>query len=377
VGSRYNGRPTCCYIDAEALRENFRQIRKKTGADSKILSVIKANAYGHGAAVVAAILEKQGSDGFGVATVEEGMELRRAGIQAPVLVLAGIYEEQLEEVIRNRLTPVICSLEMLREIETAALKIGHALNFHLKVDTGMGRIGLVASEVESWLPALGELKALRLEGLLSHFSQAESVQGEYTQNQLQSFRGLLGRLRGSGYHPPLVHMANSAAVITLPAAYFSMVRPGLMLYGAYPSAHMAANIQLKPVLSWQTKILQLKKVPQGSRISYGGTFVTKRKSMIATLPVGYADGYHRLLSNRSAVLIRDQRAPVVGIVCMDLTMVDVTDIRNVKQGDEVVLIGKQGGESISVDEMASWANTIPYEILTSIGARVPRYYQNL
>ncbi|MGH7845711.1 MAG: alanine racemase [Candidatus Binatia bacterium] len=377
MGSRHNGRPTCCYVDAAALRANFRQIRKQTGAGSRILSVVKANAYGHGAAVVAQILEKQGSDAFGVATVEEGMELRRAGIQAPVLVLAGIYDGQLEEVARNRLTPVICSLEMLREIEAAAVKNGHTLDFHLKVDTGMGRIGLLASEVGSWLPALSELKALRLEGVLSHFSQAESVQGEYTQNQLESFRGLLERLRGAGYRPPLVHMANSAAVITLPAAYFSLVRPGLMLYGAYPSAHMAANIELKPVLSWKTKILQLKKVPESSRISYGGTFVTKRESVIATLPVGYADGYHRALSNRAVVLIQGHRAPVVGVVCMDLTMVDVTDIRNVKQGDEVVLVGKQDSEAISVDEMASWANTIPYEILTSIGARVPRYYENL
>jgi alanine racemase len=372
-----SGRPTCCTIDGEALRGNFRQIRKKIGATSKILSVVKANAYGHGAAVVAQILAQEGSDAFGVATVEEGVELRRAGIRAPVLVLAGTYHEQLEAVLSHRLTPVICSLEMLREVESAARQSGQTLNFHLKVDTGMGRIGLLANEVDSWLAALGELKALRLEGVLSHFSQAESVEGEYTRNQLALFCDLIERLRSAGYQPRFVHMANSAAVITLPAAYFSMVRPGLMLYGAYPSPHMAAQIELKPVLSWKTKILQLKNVPRGTRISYGGTFVTSKESIIATLPLGYADGYHRLLSNRAVVLIQGQRAPVVGVVCMDLTMVDVTAIRNLKQGDEVVLVGKQGGEAISVGEMASWANTIPYEILTSISARVPRYYENL
>ncbi|HWP57310.1 MAG TPA: alanine racemase [Candidatus Acidoferrales bacterium] len=371
------GRPTRCYVDAAALRANFRTIRQRTGAGVKILCVVKANAYGHGATAVARILEKEGSDAFGVATVEEGVELRRAGIGAPIVVLAGTYPGQLDEVVANRLTPVISSLEMLRAVEGAARARALALNFHLKVDTGMHRIGLLAAAVESWLAALGELRALKLEGVLSHFAQAESVHGEYTQNQLRLFRRLLARLAEAGYRPPVVHLANSAAVITLPEAYFSMVRPGIMLYGVYPSAHMAAEIALKPALSWKTEVLQVKKLPPGSRISYGGTFVTQRESVIATLPVGYADGYRRLLSNRARVLVHGRRAPVVGAVCMDLTMVDVTDIRDVKQGDEVVLVGEQGGEAISVDEMASWANTIPYEILTSIGARVPRYYENL
>ncbi len=377
MGSSHNGRPTFCHIDVGALSWNFRQARKKIAAGVKILSVVKADAYGHGASRVARVLENEGSDAFGVATVEEGVELRQAGIRAPVLVLAGIYAGQSEEVAQNRLTPVICDLEMLRQVEAAVLRRGRTLNFHLKVDTGMGRIGLLASEIDSWLPSLREVRALRLEGVLSHFSQAESVSGEYTQSQLESFLSLLERLKEEGHEPSVVHMANSAAVITLPRAHFSLVRPGLLLYGIYPSPHMTGIIELKPVLSWKTRILQVKKVPHSSRISYRGTFVTQRESLIATLPVGYADGYNRLLSNRGEVLVHQQRAPIVGAVCMDLTMVDVTAIRNVKQGDEVVLVGKQGEQSISVDEMATWANTIPYEILTSIGARVPRYDEDL
>jgi alanine racemase len=193
---------------------------------------------------------------------------------------------------------------------------------------------------------------------------------------LAIFKQVIDRLAAENFRPRLIHFANSAATITLPAAYFDMVRPGIMLYGVYPSPPMAGQITLKPVLSWKTKILQLKRVPSGTSISYGQTFVTERESLIATLPIGYADGYARLLSNRGEVLVRGQRAKVAGRVCMDLTMIDVTDIRNVQQGDEVVLLGRQGGAEISADEMAAWANTISYEILTSISARVPRIHHN-
>jgi alanine racemase len=247
------------------------------------------------------------------------------------------------------------------------------LDVHLKIDTGMGRLGLRAGEPDIWLP---KLKALRIAGVFSHFSTAESVDGDYTKKQLEVFTGVVTRLRAAGM-TALFHFANSAATITQPAAYFDMVRPGIMLYGAYPSPAMAQQIVLKPVLSWHTKILQLKKVPAGTSISYGQTFVTKRESLIATLPVGYADGYQRVLSNRGEVLVRGKRAPVAGRVCMDLTMLDVTDIRNVQQGDEVVLLGRQGNAEITADEMAAWANTISYEIFTSIGARVPRIHINI
>ena len=368
------GRPTACYVDLDALRWNFRQVREKIGPGVRVLSVVKADAYGHGAREVARALAAAGSESFGVATLEEGVELRAAGIQSPILVLAGVYPEQLGEFIQHRLTPAICETEAFKQLEKEARRRGVTLNFHLKVDTGMGRIGLPSAEVERWLPEMGQLESLKLEGLFSHFSHAESVEGSYTQSQLKAFQLVLKRLRSAGYNPPWVHLANSAAVITLPSAHFTMVRPGLMLYGAYPSPVMASQVALKPVLSWRTRVLQLKRVPEGSSISYGQIFVTQRESSIATLPVGYADGYPRLLSNRGEVLIRGQRAPVAGRICMDLTMVDVTDIRGVEQGDEVVLLGAQGKAAISADEMARWAETISYEIFTSISDRVPRIH---
>jgi len=267
-------------------------------------------------------------------------------------------------------------LGRLKALEESVKKRGTTLNVQLKIDTGMGRLGLVAAECDSWIGELKNLSALNIEGVFSHFSHAESVEGDYTRKQLESFNLIVERLRSENIRPALVHLANSAATITLPPAYFQMVRPGIMLYGIYPSPAMAADISLKPVLEWKTKILQLKKVPAGASISYGETFIAKRESNIATLPIGYADGYPRLLSNRGEVLVGGQRASVAGRVCMDLTMVDVTDIRNVKQGDEVVLLGRQGDAEISADQIAAWANTISYEILTSISARVPRIHQN-
>ena len=370
------GRPTLCFVDLNALRWNFRQIRSRVGPQVKVLSMVKANGYGHGALAISKALAAEGSDGFGVATLEEGVGLRQAGIRAPVIVLAGAYPDQVDEFFDYFLTPVIHALASLEELDATVLGRNKTLNVHLKIDTGMGRIGFLAVEFDSWLPKIKKLRALKIEGVFSHFSHAESVEGSYTRQQLQTFQSIVERLRAEGISPSLVHLANSAATITLPQAYFDMVRPGLMLYGIYPSPAMASQICLKPVLSWKTRILQLKKVPAGSSISYGQTFVTKRESLIATLPIGYADGYPRLLSNRGEVLINGRRAPVAGRVCMDLTMIDVTDIEKIQSGDEVVLLGRQGDAEISADDMATWANTISYEILTSIGARVPRIHHN-
>ncbi len=369
-----HGRPTRCFIDLDALRWNFRQVRARVGPRIKVLSMVKANAYGHGATIAASTLADEGSDAFGVATVEEGLELRHNNIQSPIIVLAGAYLEQLDQYFEAGLTPVVHEIETLQRLEAAVRDRGASLPIHLKIDTGMGRIGLPAAEIASWLAEVKNLKALKMGGIFSHFSQAENVQGEYTQKQLRLFQSVVSRLRTEGIAPPLVHLANSAATISLPSAYFDMVRPGLMLYGVYPSPAMKAQVALRPVLSWTTRILQLKTLPPGSSISYGQTFVTRRDSRIATLPVGYADGYQRLLSNRGEVLVRGQRAPVVGTVCMDLTMIDVTDIRGVRAGDEVVLLGRQGQAEISADEMAAWSQTISYEVLTSIGARVPRIH---
>jgi alanine racemase len=374
--SNHLGRPSLCYIDHESLRWNFRQIRSLLGSQVKILSMVKANGYGHGAPAVAKTLAAEGSDAFGVAILEEAIELRRHGITVPILVLTGVYLEQLELFFDSDLTAVVHDADALQRLEAAVARQGGSLNVHLKIDTGMGRIGLVAAEFESWLPQVRKLKAVKVEGIFSHFSHAESVEGQYTRQQLEIFQNIVQRLAAEGIAPPVIHLANSAATITLPAAYFNMVRPGLMLYGVYPSPEMATRISLKPVLSWKTRILQVKRVPSNTSISYGQTFMTKRNSLIATLPIGYADGYPRLLSNRGQALVGGKRAPVAGRVCMDLTMLDVTDIGKIQQGDEVVLLGTQGNETISADEMAAWAETISYEILTSIGVRVPRIHYN-
>jgi alanine racemase len=374
MAEAFQGRPTICHIDRSALRWNLRQIKARVGAPVKILSMVKANAYGHGAPAIARTLAAEGSDAFGVATLEEGVELRQAGIRQPIIVLAGVYPDQLDLLLQHELIPVLHELETLRALETAVTNQGVTLPIHVEIDTGMGRIGFLDSQINDWLPDLGKLKALKLQGFFSHFSDGETANEEYTKNQLKSFLSVAQRLRDVAFVPSLIHMAKSGTIITVPESYLAMVRPGLILYGIYPAPSMTKEIHLKPVLSWKTRILQLKRLPRSSSIGYGRTFTTKRDSFIATLPVGYADGYQRLFSNRAFVLVRGERAPVVGRVSMDLTTVDVTDIRNVQLGDEVVLLGRQDNAEITADEMAGWANTISYEIFTSISTRVPRIY---
>ncbi|MGZ8487719.1 MAG: alanine racemase [Candidatus Binatia bacterium] len=371
------GRPTLCVIDHRALRWNFKQIRALVGARVKILSMVKANGYGHGAVAVATTLAGAGSDAFGVATVEEGIELRRARIKQPILVLAGVYLEQLEQFLKNRLTPVIHEVATLKLMDKRLQRLKATLQVEIEVDTGMGRIGFPTDATDAWLPVLANLEAVKLQGVFSHFSDAESANQRYTQKQINRFREVLARWANAKVIHQSSHMAKSAAIITEPTAHFSMVRPGLILYGMYPATALKKQIDLKPVLSWHTRISQLKRVPAGTSVGYGRTFVTQRNSLIATLPVGYADGYRRLFSNHAQVLVRGKRAPVVGRVSMDLTTIDVTDIRNVQQGDEVVLLGGQGGAAIGADEIAGWAKTISYEIFTSIGARVPRIHNNV
>lgn len=371
------GRPTLCVIDHRALRWNFKQVRALVGPRVKILSMVKANGYGHGAGAVASTLAAAGGDAFGVATIEEGIELRRSHIKQPILVVAGVYLKQVEQFLKYHLTPVVHEIATLKALDKQLQRLQKNLAVEIEVDTGMGRIGFPAAEIDSWLPTLAKLKAVKLQGVFSHFSDAESANERHTHKQINRFRQVLARLAAAKVIYTTSHMAKSAALITEPTAHFSMVRPGLILYGMYPAPALKQQIDLKPVLSWKTRIIQLKCVASGTPIGYGRTYVTKRKSLIATLPVGYADGYRRLFSNRAQVLVRGKRAPVVGRVSMDLTTIDVTDIRDVQQGDEVVLLGRQGGDEIGADEIAGWANTISYEIFTSIGARVPRIHVNI
>lgn len=371
------GRPTVAEVDLSALRFNATQIRKLLDGRAEILAIVKADAYGHGAVAAARALSAAGVNLFGVASTEEALELRQAGVSLPVLVLAGIDPRDGGEIIRHRLTPVLFDLPTARDLDALAGKAGERISVHLKVDTGMTRLGFSWREWEGALRVLRELAHLRVEGIMSHFSVAESAGTEdrsFTGEQLRRFQSCLDQARQAGLSPRYVHLANSAATALWGEARFNLVRPGLMLYGEYPAPCLREAINLHPVLRWKTQVLSLKKVPAGDTVSYGRTFCCGCESRIATIPAGYADGYSRSLSNRGEVLVRGRRVRVAGVVCMDLTMIDVTDVPEVEPGEEVVLLGKQGTEEITASEMARWMGTIPYEVLCGIGKRVPRVY---
>ncbi|MCX8118545.1 MAG: alanine racemase [Desulfobacterota bacterium] len=367
-------RPTVAEVDLEALAFNFRKIRRSVPRGTSILAVVKADAYGHGSLPVSRKLERLGVDYLGVATPEEGIVLRQGGVKTPILVLGGIFKEGLEEVVRFDLTSVAFEPEALRALSRAAGRVRKRAKIHVKVDTGLGRLGVPFEQLGPFLREVRRLPNLEAEGLLSHFAMAEGA-SDYSMEQWRRFQQALELSRQEGFCWRYIHMANSANLVLFPECCLNMVRPGILLYGAYPSSPIKPLIEVKPVLTLKTRIHFLKSVPPGSRISYGGTFVTQRESLIATLPIGYADGYSTLLSNRGEVLVRGRRAPVVGRVCMDLTMVDVTEVPGVSPGDEVVLIGRQGRERISADEVAEKAGLISYEVLCSIGQRVPRVYR--
>ena len=367
------GRPTIAEIDLKALVFNYRQIKRHIPKGVFILAVVKADAYGHGALPVSLKLEKMGVEYLGVAIPEEGVELRKGGVKAPILIFGGIFKGDAEEIIRYGLTPVVFDIESLKHLSKAAEKRKKKARVHIKVDTGMGRLGVPFELFPAFLKDLRKYPDIEIEGLLSHFSMTDGEK-VYSAYQWKKYQEGLAMAREMGIFSRYLHMASSATLTTFPSYSGNLVRPGIMLYGSYPSPVIEKLIELRPVLTLKTRIHFLKSVPTGSRISYGGTFVTRRKSLIATLPVGYADGYSTFLSNQGEVLIRGRRAPVVGRVCMDLIMVDVTDIPGASKGDEVILIGRQGRERITADEIARKIGSIPYEVLCLIGKRVPRVY---
>ncbi|MGZ3605272.1 MAG: alanine racemase [Thermodesulfobacteriota bacterium] len=370
----FSGRPTVGEVDLGALEFNYWQIRKRIPKGVKLLAVVKADAYGHGAIPVSLKLEKLGVEYLGVAIPEEGVELRKGGVKAPILVLGGIFGEEGDQIFRFRLTPVIFRKDSLKALSREAVRRRKKVKVHLKVDTGMGRLGVPFNLWPDFLEEVKRFPKIEIEGILSHFSMADEEK-DFTQNQWRSFQKAVDMAEEMGITCQCLHMASSATVTALPAYSSKLVRPGIMLYGSYPSPRLRALISLKPVMALKTRIHFLKWVPLGTRISYGGTFTAKRESLIATLPIGYADGYSRRLSNRGEVLIHGRRAPVVGKVCMDFIMVDVTDIPHVSLGDEVVLMGKQGKEQITPEEIADKIDSIPYEVLCSIGKRVRRIYK--
>jgi alanine racemase len=367
-------RPTLAVIDRAAIKSNYFKLKKSVAKNVEMLAVVKANAYGHGASEIAKTLEHAGCNFFGVAMCEEGIALREAGIKAAVIILGGIYPNQVRDVIEYGLTPVIFDTGTARLLDSLAGKTGKRIRVHIKIDTGMGRLGLLSYQVASFFKAMKELVNLEVDGILSHFAEADEEDKEFSKKQLNLFLNIIKAVQGLGFQPSLFHIANSAAIVKHTDSHFNLVRPGIMLYGAYPARHMLENINLKPAMKLVTQIVHIKQAPKGFSVSYGRKYVTKRDSIIATIPIGYGDGYPRSLSNKGAVLIRGQRAKVAGTICMDITMLDVTHIKGVKQGDEAVLIGKQGNDKITVDELAEKAGTISYEILCGITGRIPRVY---
>jgi len=367
-------RPTVAVIDTTALKYNYSQIRSQVSSDVKVMAIVKANAYGHGDVEVARTLESIGCEYLGVAIPEEGEKLRSAGIKAPIVVLGGIFAGQIKDIFRLELTPVVYDLSTARFINSFAKEQGIVKKIHVKIDTGMGRLGLLDYQVEPFFKSLKELSSLKVEAVLSHFSEAEDADSEYTGEQLKAFKQAIETISEHGCTPEFVDIANSAAAVGHPDAQLGLIRPGIMLYGGYPSTQLREKIELKPVMTLKTRIMHTKHVPAGFFVSYGRTFATTRESIIATLPIGYADGLPRRLSGTGTVLIRGKRAPIAGVICMDLTMCDVTDVPDVTAGDEVVLMGAQDKDVITAEEIAGKAGTINYEIFCNVSTRVPRVY---
>ena len=371
------GRPTVAEIDRSALRWNLGQVQRRVKNGVPLMAVVKADAYGHGIAEVARVLEKEGVKAFGVATVEEGVAIRDAGVVHPeVLVLGGFVTDQVEPLFHHRLTPVVCDLEMAKILAQRLRGSMRALPVHIKADTGLGRLGVPLAQMPVFLDEMRKIERLKIVGLCSHLGSAVDLTTPSIERRVQAFvrAGELCAIHGSPVR--LRHLANSVATLGRPDLHFEMVRPGIALYGLLPNGGSDPAIELRPAMRLRTRVLQLRRLPPGSGIGYDQTFVTERDSLIATLPIGYADGYARALSNRGEVLVRGQRAPLVGRISMDLTMIDVTEVPGVALGDEVVLWGKQGDGEIRVDEVAAWAETISYELLTMVGRRIPRVYVN-
>lgn len=367
--------PTFAEIDLNSFSHNLKLIRLKVGRDKKIISIIKADAYGHGAVEIAKRASVSGADMLGVSTVGEGIELREAGIESPILVLGGCPKEDVEWIVSYNLKSIIYSLDAVLGLSKEAERRSKIVDVHIKVDTGMERIGIKPQNIREFVGKISSLKNINIEGILTHFATAYEVNREFTERQIKIFKGVIDELMQDGYSFPYIHASNSAAIVNYPESYFNTVRPGIILYGSTPFDFAVEDFSIKPVMSWKTSIVHLHNTPEKTGISYGRRFVTKRDSIIATIPVGYADGYSRSLSNKVQMLIGGRRVNQVGTICMDMCMIDVTDLPDVKDGDEVVLIGRQGNEEIRVEEIASLAGTIPYEIFCSIGRRVRRVYK--
>ena len=374
----YDSRPTFAEIDLAALHHNFKVIRASIPRDTGMMAVVKADAYGHGFMDISRELEQLGVNAFGVAFLAEGIQLRKSGIDRPILLLGGVYPGQERKSIGYNLSTVVFTLEQAQALNQAAGKLFRKAQVHLKIDTGMGRLGIQYSDVPAFMQELRKLSNIALEGIISHFASADELdeQGRhFTRLQSERFEWVIAETRKAGFVPRYIHIANSAGALLRDIPGCNLVRPGITLYGAIPSADFQGKLDLQPVMRLKSRIAMLKWIEPGTTISYARRFTASARTLIASVPVGYADGYARALTNRGEALVRGQRAAVTGTVCMDWIMLNVTDVAGVSVGDEVILIGSdKAGNCIHAEELAIAAGTIPYEIFCGISKRVPRVY---
>ncbi len=368
-------RPTVIEIDLGALRRNYHALRAAAGT-ADMMVVVKADAYGHGAVPIAKELAAEGCGHFGVATIAEAAELRDAGIRARIYLLGGFFPEQAREILALEVTPFVFDVSIVAPLNAAAKELGRReVPVHLKIDTGATRLGVMPAELARAIEELRAATSLKLEGACTLFANASDPASIVTDTQLRVFNDALATLAMAGMRPAVVHAANSAALVLRPDSHFNLVRPGLATYGLPPVLAVREKVELTPIMTFKTRLMQTKRVPAGTGVGYGHTFVTRRDSVLGILPVGYADGYRRGLQNGCEVLIGGRRAPVVAAVSMDLTEIDLTDLAGVAVGDEVVLWGRSGDDSISVNDVARIAQTISYEMLCTVGRRVSRVYR--
>ena len=350
-------------VNLDAIAQNVKNIKKLIGKKKELMAVVKGNAYGHDILEISSVVLENGATRLAVARLEEAIFLRKAGITVPILVLGLTLKPQAESLVSYDITPTVCEFEMIEKLSELAVQMNKMAKIHLKVDTGMGRIGIFPDDVLRFIKSIKTLKKVEIEGIFTHFSVADEKDKFYTEEQFRKFIEILTILEKEGIKIPIKHVGNSAALLDLPHMWLDMVRPGLAIYGLYPSKEVKKTINLIPAQQFKTKIVFIKELPRGESISYGRTYITKRRMRVASLPVGYADGYNRLLSNQGEVLVRGQRVPIIGRVCMDQCMIDVTNLTQVEIGDEVVLWGRQGEGMITVEEIAQKIRTINYEIV--------------
>lgn len=362
-------------IDLDCIEQNMAELKSHLSPDTKVAAVLKTDAYGHGAVPIAKVLQDQ-VYGFAVATIDEGINLRKHGLNNPIVILGFTHESRMEDVVRYQIRPAVFEYPIAEKISEAAVKLGKTAKIHIKVDTGMGRIGFLVNEesVEN-VVKISKLPNIEIEGIFTHFASSDSWNKDNTKKQFERFTWFIERIGEQGVKPAIKHCDNSAGIIDMPEKGLDMARAGIALYGMYPSDEVnKKSVTLRPALSMKSHIVYLKDVDSGCGISYGSTFVTTRKSKIATIPLGYGDGYQRALSNKGYVLVKGKKVPIVGRVCMDQFMVDVTDIEDVSEGVEVTLIGNDGDETITVEELAELAGSFNYEFVCDLGKRIPRVF---